>query len=405
MAAVKPDLSRPTILQVIPELETGGAELSTLEIAEAITAAGGVALVVSEGGRLEGRLKNSGAELIHLKAGSKNPATMVYNASRIASVIKSRGVSLVHARSRAPAWSALWAARRMKTPFVTTYHGAYNEKSVAKSFYNSVMARGDVVIANSRYTADLIASRYSTPRQRMKVIYRGVPLEVFDPARVGPERIEALRKRWQVSANQRVILHPARLTRWKGQVEVLEAASQVHKEFPDLVFVFVGDAQGRDGYVEQLRTIMRDASIEDRVRIAGHCDDMPAAYAAAHVTIVASVEPEAFGRAAAEAQAMQCPVISTNIGAPPETVLVAERVGAGKETGWLVPPKDAFTLANALREALRLGDDARAALGQRARQHIINSFSTRQMQHETLKVYDGLLGTQLAPAFEKKAGR
>lgn len=401
----KPDDARPTILQVIPELETGGAELSTLEIADAITMAGGRALVVSEGGRLEDRLKATGAELIYLKASSKNPLMLGYNARRIASLVKSRGVDLVHARSRAPAWSALWAARSTRRPFVTTYHGAYNEKSTLKSFYNSVMARGDVVIANSRYTADLIASRYSTPRDRMKVIYRGVPLGVFDPERVSNERIETLRRRWQVSSSDRVILHPARLTRWKGQVEVLEAAGQLAKQFPDLVFVLVGDAQGRDGYVEQLRGIIRRSGIEDRVRIAGHCDDMPAAYAASHVTIVASVEPEAFGRAAAEAQAMRCPVISTNIGAPPETVLVSERVGEGKDTGWLVPPSDAISLAQALREALNLDAEARAALGRRAREHIVSSFSTRRMQRETLAVYDALLGTRLVADFDRAAAR
>jgi len=299
MQAPKPVIERPTVLQVIPELETGGAELSTLEIADAITKAGGRAIVATEGGRLEGRLSELGAEIVHLKASSKNPATIALNSERLAALIKDRGIDLVHARSRAPAWSALWAARRTGKPFVTTYHGAYNEKNAIKRFYNSVMARGDVVIANSKYTADLVVSRYGTPRSKIKIIYRGVPANVFDPALVTAERIQRLREKWEVPEGKRIILHAARLTRWKGQPEVLEAASMVLKDFPDLVFVFAGDAQGREGYVEQMRSLMRDFAIADDVRIAGHCDDMPAAYGAAHVTIVASIEPEAFeiGRA------------------------------------------------------------------------------------------------------------
>ncbi len=216
---------RPTILQIIPELDTGGAELSTIEIADAITSAGGRCIVLTEGGRLVQRLRDTGAEVQFFPAAVKNPVRLLWNAHRIANVIRRDGVDLVHARSRAPAWSALIAARRTGVPFVTTYHGAYSEKSDAKRLYNSVMARGDAVIANSHYTSDLIRMRYGTPRNKLHVIYRGVDGRLFDPVNVAPERVAAVRRRWGIDDKRRVVLHAARLTTWKGQKVVIEAAA------------------------------------------------------------------------------------------------------------------------------------------------------------------------------------
>jgi hypothetical protein len=214
---------RPTILQIIPELDTGGAELSTIEIAGAIEGAGGRAIVLSEGGRLVQRLRDTGAELHFFPAAAKSPIRLLWNAHRIADLIRRERVDLVHARSRAPAWSALMAARRTHVPFVTTYHGAYSEKSALKRLYNSVMARGDLVIANSHYTADLIRMRYGTPLSRLHVIYRGQDAVLFDPDRIAPERVAALRQQWGVAGETRVVLQAARLTGWKGQSVLIEA--------------------------------------------------------------------------------------------------------------------------------------------------------------------------------------
>ncbi len=391
---------RPTILQIIPALDTGGAELSTIEAAEAIVRAGGRALVATEGGRLAPRLAAAGGEMIVFPAGTKNPAAILWNARRLARIARDENIGLIHARSRAPAWSAFKAARRAGLPFVTTYHGAYSEKSRLKRAYNGVMARGDIVIANSRFTAGLIKSRYRTPEERIRVIYRGVSAEAFDPVRVGASRVMALSKRWGGADDARIVLHPARVTHWKGHLDLIAAADRLRDGPAGLVFIMAGDAQGRDGYVAQLEQQIAALGLESRVKLVGHCDDMPAAYASAHVTIVASTEPEAFGRAAAEAQAMGCPVISTDIGAPPETVLAEPRVSRGHATGWLVRPGDPDVLARTLGAALAMPPAERAALGGRARAHVLASFSIEAMQRATLAVYDELLGTGLVEGYE-----
>ncbi len=394
----RPTTHRPTILQIIPELETGGAELATIEIADALTRAGGRALVLSQGGRLAGKLAEAGGELLPFPAKTKNPARIVLNARAIRAIAAREGVDLIHARSRAPAWSGLLAARGAGLPFVTTYHGAYKEKGRFKNWYNSVMARADVVIANSHYTADLVRARYRTPAERLVVIQRGVEGGRFDPKAIAPERVAALRAAWSVGPGQRVILQAARLSAWKGQSVVIAAAARLANTpgLGDWVVVFAGDDQGRSGYREQLQAQARAAGIADRVRFAGHVDDMPAAFLAAQVAVVASTEPEAFGRAAAEAQVMACPVIATRLGAPQETVLAAPAYGPDARTGWLVPPGDATALAAAIGEALALEPAVRARLGARSRAHVLAHFSLAQMKAETLAVYDRLLGTNLA---------
>ncbi len=396
---------RPTILQIIPRLDAGGAELAVAEIAEAVTGAGGRALVLAELGRLAPKVEAAGGEVIAFPAATKNPARMLGNARAIARFIADKGVDLVHARSRAPAWSGLIAARRTGVPFVTTYHGAYREAGPIKRFYNSVMARGDVVIANSRYTAALIAERYATPAARIAVIPRGVDAEKFDPGRVSAERVAVLRARWGVDQSTRLILHAARLTSWKGQSVVIDAAGQLAAagKLGSAVVILAGDAQGRDGYREALQMQIESLGLKGRVRLVGHVEDVAAAYLTAHVTIVASTGPEAFGRSAIEAAAMQCPVIATNIGAPPETVRAEPAVPPGATTGWLVAPGDVQALAARLAEALDLPQEGRTAIGERARRHVLAQFTTRAMQRQTLAVYDRLLGTVLERHFSERS--
>lgn len=394
---------RPTILQIIPELDTGGAELSAVEIADAVVRAGGRALVLSEGGRLAPRISAAGGEFVPFAAATKNPVRLLWNARLIRQMIASEGVDLVHARSRAPAWSAMLAARRAGVPFVTTYHGAYNERTRLKRAYNAIMAKGDVVIANSRYTKRLIEDRYGTPSEQIRVIYRGVDGVKFDPRAISDERKAALLAQWRAEPGASIVLQPARLTNWKGQSTVIEAARLLKAEgrLGNSLIVLAGDAQGREAYRERLESEIRAAGLERSVILPGHVDDVPAALAVSDLAIVASIEPEAFGRVATEAQAMGCPVIATDIGAPPETVAAPPKFGPDTATGWLVPPGDARRLADAMAEALSLDPAARAALRERARARALGQFGLDTMRADTLEVYDGLLGTALAPAYRR----
>jgi glycosyltransferase involved in cell wall biosynthesis len=379
-----------TVLQVIPELGTGGAERTTIDVAAALVERGDRALVASAGGRLEPELKAAGGELIRLAVGGKFPAAIAANAVRLMRLIRREAVDLVDVRSRAPAWAALAACRRMGTPLVTTYHGIYGERSAPKRLYNSVMARGDLVIANSAFTARLIVERYGTPAERVVVIPRGTDLERFDPENVDESRRAALRLAWGLSGGERVILNLARLTAWKGQRVLIEAAALPPLAETGAVMILAGDDQGREAYRRELQALIAARGLIGRVRLVGHCDDVPAALSLADAAVVASTEPEAFGRAAIEAQAMGVPVVVSDLGAAPETVLAPPEVAAEARTGWRVPPGDPRALAGALTEALALGAAEHAVLASRARTHA-GRFSVVAMRAATLSAYDRLL--------------
>ncbi len=405
-------------MQVIPELSTGGAERTTIEMAEAITLGGGRALVVSAGGRLEKELHAVGGELIRLPVRSKNPGVILFNALRLAMTINKRGVSLVHARSRAPAWSAFLAARRTRRAFVTTYHGIYNQKGRLKSFYNGVMGRGDAVICNSAYTSGIVQERHPKLGDKLSVIYRGVDIERFDPGAISEERIRALRNAWGVTAGARIVLLPARLTRWKGQRVLIEAASQLLAlgEAKDICFVLVGDDQGRSPYRIELEEMIASLGMKSKVVLAGHCDDMPAAYKAAALTAIPSIEAEAFGRVSIEAQAMGCPVIVANIGALPETIAPEVNLLArlqstanyayeaapsfSEHQPWLFEPGNPQALRDSLRFALSLPEETLEPVRKQAMLRARTHFSKNALQSQTLAVYDRLLGTQLCSSFQ-----
>lgn len=386
-------LAGRTILQIIPELEAGGAERTAVDIAKGLTDAGARALVATEGGRLVAELQAKGGVWLPFPAASKNPLSMLFNIRKLARLCRQEGVELIHARSRAPAWVALGAARLLKLPFVTTYHGSYNSRSAVKTLYNSVMARGDVVIANSHYTAGLIQAKHPVAGDRVRVVNRGTNFSSFAPAAVGAERVQALRKAWGVEPHQRIVLLPGRLTNWKGQRVLIEAARLMRDSGDtDTAFILAGDAQGRDGYVKELDALIAKAGLEGRVKRVGHCSDMPAAMLSAAVVAVPSTDPEAFGRVAVEAQAMGTPVVVSDLGAVPETVLAPPQVQPGERTGWRIPPGDAAALAAGLNEALALRPSARDALARRARVHVERHFSLEAMVAETLDVYCALLG-------------
>jgi glycosyltransferase involved in cell wall biosynthesis len=385
-------LAGRTVLQIIPALDEGGAERTTIDIAAALTQAGARALVATEGGRLIGELQAQGGLWIPFAASTKNPLRILSNAARLRSLVAREKIDLIHARSRAPAWSAHLATKKLKMPFVTTYHGAYSGKSQLKRKYNSVMVSGDAVIANSWFTATSIASIWPEVAPRLHVIHRGTNLSAFTPAAVAVERVEALRRAWDVAPHQRIVLLPGRLTPWKGQRVLIEAAATVRQNgIDDVVFILAGDHQGREAYAAELKARAAELGLADYVRQVGHCGDMPAAYLSAAVVAIPSTGPEAFGRTAVEAQAMGCPVIVSDHGATSETVLAPPETPAARRTGWRVTAGDAAALALALQEALGLGASAHDALAAKSRAHVEAHFSLEAMCRATLAIYAHLL--------------
>jgi glycosyltransferase involved in cell wall biosynthesis len=377
-----------TILQVIPHLAAGGAERTTVEVTEALVAAGATALVVSAGGRLEKELIRVGGELIRLEsAPTKNPIEILRNAGRIARLVTERKISLIHARSRAPAWSALWAARRTKIPFVTTYHGVYNAKGRLKRLYNSVMARGDKVIANSDYTARHILQEHPWANGRIVTIHRGVDITRFSPDAVAQPRRDALAASWKLPADgSALIVLPARMTGWKGHREAIAAAAHLQTSgVTGWRMVFAGDPQGRDAYMAELSQLIAANGLDGRVLMVGHCDDMPAAFALADIVIAPSNQPEAFGRVAAEAGAMAVPAVGSSIGAQGEIIVDGE-------TGLIVPPADPAALSTAIGRLLAMGAPGRETMGQAALNRVRERFTTSALQKATLAVYEGLTG-------------
>jgi glycosyltransferase involved in cell wall biosynthesis len=385
-------LAGRTILQIIPRIDAGGAERTTIDVAAALVAAGARALVASEGGRLTSELQAVGGLLIPFPAATKNPLSMMLNARRLARLIIAERVDIVHARSRAPAWVALMACRIARTPFVTTFHGAYAGRSALKLRYNSVMARGDVVIANSDYTAGLVARLYPWARARLRVIHRGTDFSKFTPGAVPSARVARLRKDWSVAPDERIVLMAARLTSWKGHKVLIGAARRLKEQgIEDVRYIMAGDAQGRGGYVRELDALIDKAGLKGIVSRVGHCADMPAAFLAASVVAVPSTAPEAFGRTAVEAQALGAPVVVSDLGAVSETVLSPPETAPDARTGWRVKAGDAQALAEALQAALALGASAREAMARRARTHVEGQFSLERMTRETLEAYVGLL--------------
>jgi glycosyltransferase involved in cell wall biosynthesis len=372
----------PAVLQVLPMLETGGVERGTIEVAEALVRARFRALVASAGGRLVPELTHLGVEHIALPLASKDPWVMWRNAAKLAGVIREHRVDIVHARSRAPAWSARLAVRRTGARWVTTYHGTYNEGFPFKRRYNAVMASGERVIAISAFIAEHLIERHGTDPSRVRIIPRGVDPRRFDPAIVSGERIVKLARAWRIPDDAPVVLLPGRLTRWKGQEVLIEALGRMARR--DAVAVLAGDDQGRHGYRAGLEALAERLGLGARVRIVGDCPDMPAALMLADVAVSASIEPEAFGRVVVEAQAMGRPVVATAHGGALETV-------SPGETGLLVPPGDAAALATALDQALSLDEETRAALGARAREAVLARYTTERMCAATLDVYRELL--------------
>jgi glycosyltransferase involved in cell wall biosynthesis len=371
----------PVVLQVLPSLVSGGAERGTVELAGALVAAGWTSYVASRGGPLEREIARAGAMHLTLPLASKNPLVMRRNTVELIRLIRRFGVDIVHARSRAPAWSACAAARATGRHFVTTFHNAYGARTALKRRYNSVMAQGDRVIAISDFVADHAASVYGVGRDRLRAIPRGVDLEIFDPNRVGAQRIINLACQWRLPDGLPVVMLPGRLTRWKGGLDFIAAIATLGRR--DICCALVGSEQRR-GFRRELEAAIRDNGLAGVFRIVDECRDMPAAYMLTDVVVSASRDPEGFGRIIVEAQAMGRPVVATDHGGARETIVP----GA---TGWLAPPRDPAAIAAAIGEALALAAHERRQLAERSIAHVAARYTSEAMCARTICVYEELL--------------
>jgi len=377
----------PTILQVLPRLETGGVERGTVDVTAAIVEAGWRAVVASGGGQMVREVERVGGFHVTLPVFSKSPLVMRGNVKRLVKLIREHDIDIIHARSRAPAWSARAAARRTGAHFITTFHGAYNASNAVKRRYNSIMAKGERVIAISEFIADRVISVYGAEPGRVRVIPRGVDLNIFHPSAVSPERMIQLSSEWRLPDAAPVIMLPGRLTRWKGHEVLIEALARLGRN--DVRCILVGAEQGHDRYRRDIDDHIARTGVGRFVQIVGNCRDMAAAYMLADVVVSASTDPEAFGRVAAEAQAMGRPVIATDHGGARETVVPGE-------TGWLVHPGDPDALTTALAEALAMTAEQRESMARSAIGHVILNFSRAQMCAATLGVYHEVLNEAAA---------
>ncbi len=367
----------PVIMQVLPSLNSGGVEQGVIDINAAIVKAGGRSIVVSNGGARVHEIVKAGGVHIQAPVHSKNPLTIAANIRRLRKMIRDYNVDVVHACSRAPAWSAARAVQGTSARFVTSCHGAYALGGSLKKLYNSSITKGERVIAVSHFLADYLEQNYGTDPHIVRVIHRGVAVEKFHPNSVTPERLIRLSGEMRIPDGASVILMPARLSRIKGHMFLLDAIEKLGRK--DVFCLFLGSDK-HEGYRRELDSYIASKELGPQVRIVPACDDMPAAYMMATVVVSPSLVPEGFGRVPIEAQAMGRPCIATDHGGMRETIV-------RDETGWLVEPGNVAELAAALDEALNLDARNRAALATRAMSHVAAHFTNEQMCQGTLDVY------------------
>ena len=374
---------QPTILQVLPELNTGGVERGTVDICRAIAGQGWTSLVASNGGSLAPNISYGGGEHITLPLAKKNPWAIWRNAQHLRELIRKHSIDIIHARSRGPAWSAYLATNHTPCHFVTSFHGFHRTGGFLKQKYNSIMAGGEKVIAVSHFMAEHIQEFYPTDPGKLEVIHRGVDLEVFSPEASSPAMIAKLTKEWHLPDDGRpVILLPGRLSRWKGQDFCLRALSELpHRNF---LCLLVGPPGGHPDYADELLDLVLELQLDGCVRMVGGTPHMTEAYMLASLVVAPSLEPEAFGRIPTEAQAMGKPIIATRHGGACETVI-------HNETGWLVEPFNVEELTQAIALALNLTEEQRDIIAQNGRSNVEAHFSLEQMCHKTLDVYKEVL--------------
>ena len=381
--------SKIKILQVIPKLGYGGAETGCFDLAHYLYENNCKSYIVTSGGPLLKFINKKKVKIIRLPVQSKNPILIFLNSILLVLLILFLNIDIVHARSRAPAWSCLIATKITKRKFVTTFHGTYNFKNDLKKWYNSVMLRSDLIIAGSNFIFSHIKENYSkylSNKKKFLVIFRGINTEYFNPKKIKDSDKNILRKKWNITDEKKIILLPGRLTEWKGQEIFIEAISNLKKNSPDLKFVAVilGSDQGRKIYKKKLIRLVEQHRLNNNILFIDHLELMPIAYEISHVVVSSSIEPEAFGRISVEAQSMEKPIIASNIGGSNETVI-------NGKTGFLFDSGDSKKLSEKLEEVLNLSEVTLNGIGAEGRKNVIIKFNVEKMCNNTYSEYKKLL--------------
>lgn len=377
------------ILQIIPNMEIGGAERTVLEITSFLKDTNFSSLVLTSGGKLIDDLERANIEVIKLKIDKKNPYSIIKNYFLFIKIFREKKINLVHVRSRAPAWSAIFAAKKLGIPVLTTWHGHVSNSSFIKKIYNSIMLKGDAVIANSIYTAENISKIYGINKSKIDIIPRGVDVNNFKKSDINSHEIAKIKENWKIFDKEKVIiLLPARLTKWKGHEVAIEAINLLKGEsfFKNIVCLFAGEQKNSEKYIHNLNRLISSYSLEKKIRLIGKVENMPLAYHASDVILSPSIEPEPFGRIPIEAQASGKIIISCDAGA------VKDTIKSGKNfTGFKAIPNNSESLADKIKIALKMENEEIQGMQKRAIMNVKNNFSLESMCKKTLEVYNRLL--------------
>jgi len=377
------------VLQVIPKLGFGGAETGCYDIAHYLVEKNCGSFIATSGGQLLKFVKKNKVKIFRLPVHSKNPILIIFNALVLSILILLYNINIVHARSRAPAWSCYIACFITRRNFITTFHGTYNFKNSLKKFYNSVMLRSKLIIAGSNFIFNHISENYNeylSKKKKLRVIFRGINIEHFHPKNISILKLERLKQDWELQSDKFTILMPGRLTQWKGQEKFVEALNILIEDYNISNFqaIILGSDQGRKVYKKKLINLVQRYRLSKKIKFIDHCKDMPLAYSLSDVVVSASIEPEAFGRVSVEAQAMGKPIIASDLGGSKETIL------KGK-SGFLYKHDDSRELAKTLNGVIELNQDTLNSIGSEGRKNVIKKFDVEAMCDSTLREYKKLL--------------
>ena len=381
--------SKLKVLQVIPKLGYGGAETGCYDLAHYLAEKDCTSFIATSGGQLLKFIKKNKVKIFRLPVHSKNPFLILFNTIILSILILINNINIVHARSRAPAWSCYLACLITNRNFITTFHGTYNFKSKIKKFYNSVMLRSKLTIAGSNFIFNHISENYSEYLQKkikLRVIFRGINTDYYNLKNISILKQEKLKKEWELFPNRFTVLMPGRLTMWKGQEKFIEALNILVEDYNNQNFqaIILGSDQGRKVYKKKLLNLVQRYRLSNKIKFIDHCKEMPLAYSIADVVVSASIEPEAFGRVSVEAQAMKKPIIASDLGGSKETIL-------NRKSGFLYKHDDPRELAKTLNTVIDLDHEALSFIGNEGRKNVTKKFDVEAMCDSTLREYKKLL--------------